>query len=74
VLTKKEYRLLHLLASNLGLVVTHQQLIHELWGKPTGESLQHLRALMRLLRRKIEPDPNQPTFLMTESGVGYRQM
>jgi two-component system, OmpR family, KDP operon response regulator KdpE len=47
-------------------------LIQELWGKPTGESLQHLRALMRLLRRKIEPDPHRPTFLMTESGVGYR--
>jgi two-component system KDP operon response regulator KdpE len=72
LLTKKEYRLLHLLASNLGLVVTHQQLIQELWGKPTSESLQQLRTLMRFLRRKIEPDPNQPTFLMTESGVGYR--
>jgi two-component system KDP operon response regulator KdpE len=72
VLTKKEYRLLHLLASNLGLVVTHQQLIQELWGKPTGESLQQLRTLMRFLRRKIEPDPDQPEFLMTESGVGYR--
>jgi two-component system KDP operon response regulator KdpE len=72
LLTKKEYRLLHLLASNLGLVVTHQQLIQELWGKPTGETLQQLRALMRLLRRKIEPDPNQPKFLLTESGVGYR--
>lgn len=56
VLTKREYRLLHLLV----------------WGKPMGESLQHLRALMRLLRRKIEPDPHRPTFLMTESGVGYR--
>jgi two-component system, OmpR family, KDP operon response regulator KdpE len=72
VLTKKEYRLLHLLASHLGLVVTHQQLIQEIWDEPSGESLHYLRTLMRFLRRKIELDPKQPKFLLTESGVGYR--
>jgi two-component system KDP operon response regulator KdpE len=72
VLTKREYRLLHILASHLGLVVTHQQLTEEVWGKPSTEHMQYLRALMRLLRKKIEPDPNQPRFLITESGVGYR--
>jgi two-component system, OmpR family, KDP operon response regulator KdpE len=71
-LTKSEYRLLHVLASRLGLVVTHQQLIKEIWGKTSSENMQYLRALMRLLRKKIEPDPNQPRFLITESGVGYR--
>jgi two-component system KDP operon response regulator KdpE len=71
-LTKSEYRLLHVLTSHLGLVVTHQQLIKDIWGKTSSENMQYLRALMRLLRRKIEPDPNQPRFLMTESGVGYR--
>jgi two-component system KDP operon response regulator KdpE len=72
LLTTREYRLLHILASHLGLVVMHQQLIEEIWGKKSSENLQYLRALMRLLRKKIEPDPNQPIFLITESGVGYR--
>ena len=71
-LTKTEYRLLHVLSSHLGLVVTHQQLIKEIWGKTSSENLQYLRVLMRQLRQKIEPDPSQPRFLVTESGVGYR--
>jgi two-component system KDP operon response regulator KdpE len=70
VLTKKEHRLLRLLASHLGLVVPHQQLIREIWGEPSGENLHYLRTLMRFLRRKIEPDPKQPKFLLTESDVG----
>ncbi len=71
-LTRKEYRLLHALASHLGLVVTHQQLIKEIWGKGIGDNVQYLRMLVRKLRQKIEPDPNLPTFVMTESGIGYR--
>jgi two-component system, OmpR family, KDP operon response regulator KdpE len=71
-LTRKEYRLLHVLASHLGLVVTHQQLIKEIWGRATGDNVQYLRMLVRKLRQKIERDPNQPKYLMTESGVGYR--
>ena len=71
-LTKTEYRLLHVLSSHLGLVVTHQQLIKEIWGKTSSENLQYLRVLMRQLRHKIEPDSDQPRFLITESGVGYR--
>jgi two-component system, OmpR family, KDP operon response regulator KdpE len=71
-LTRKEYRLLHVLASHLGLVVTHQQLIKEIWGRATGDNVQYLRMLVRKLRQKIEQDPNQPKYLMTESGVGYR--
>jgi len=71
-LTRKEYRLLHVLASHLGLVVTHQQLIKEIWGRATGDNVQYLRMLVRKLRQKVERDPNQPKYLMTESGVGYR--
>jgi two-component system, OmpR family, KDP operon response regulator KdpE len=60
------------LASHLGLVVTHQQLIKEIWGRALGDNVQYLRMLVRKLRQKIEVDPNQPKFLITESGVGYR--
>jgi two-component system KDP operon response regulator KdpE len=72
MLTAKEYRLLHILAAHLGLVVTHEQLFKEVWGKTSNDNLQYLRALMRHVRQKIEPDPHQPKFLITESGVGYR--
>jgi two-component system KDP operon response regulator KdpE len=71
-LTRKEYQLLHMLAAHLGLVVTHEQLFNEIWGKTSPYHLQYLRALMRQVRQKIESDPTQPKFLITESGVGYR--
>jgi two-component system KDP operon response regulator KdpE len=71
-LTRKEYRLLHVLATHLGLVVTHQQLIKEIWGRVQGDHVQYLRMVVRKLRQKIEVDPNQPKFVITESGVGYR--
>jgi two-component system KDP operon response regulator KdpE len=70
-LTRKEYSLLHLLASHAGLVVTHQQLLKEIWGKQTV-NIQYLRILMRKLRQKIEPDANRSRIIATESGVGYR--
>jgi two-component system, OmpR family, KDP operon response regulator KdpE len=60
------------LAAHLGLVVTHEQLFEEIWGKKSCESMQYLRSLVRLLRQKIEPNPAQPKFLITESGIGYR--
>ncbi len=71
-LTRKEYRLLHVLASHLGLVVTHNQLIKEIWGNSMADNIQYLRMLVRKLRQKIELDPSQPKLLMSESGVGYR--
>jgi two-component system, OmpR family, KDP operon response regulator KdpE len=71
-LTRQEYRLLHLLASHLGLVITHNQLIKDIWGDPSGENVQYLRSLVRKLRQKIEADPSQPKLLMSESGIGYR--
>lgn len=72
VLTKREYRFAPPTGIQSRTCSYSPTVDTELWGKPMGESLQHLRTLMRLLRRKIEPDPHRPTFLMTESGVGYR--
>jgi two-component system, OmpR family, KDP operon response regulator KdpE len=71
-LTRQEYRLLHLLAARLGLVVTHQQLIKDIWGDSSPDYVQYLRTLMRRLREKLEVDPSQPKLLISESGVGYR--
>jgi two-component system, OmpR family, KDP operon response regulator KdpE len=71
-LTRQEYRLLHLLASHLGLVITHNQLIKDIWGDASPENVQYLRCLVRKLRQKIEADPSQPKLLMSESGRGYR--
>ena len=71
-LTRKEYRLLHVLAVHVGLVVTHDQLLKEIWTGNQRDNIQYLRILVRKLRQKIETDPNQPRLLVTESGVGYR--
>jgi two-component system, OmpR family, KDP operon response regulator KdpE len=70
-LTRKEYALLHGLATHVGLVVTHQQLIRDIWGAHAG-NIQYLRILVRKLRQKIEADPTQPLLIVSESGVGYR--
>ncbi|MGY3586984.1 DNA-binding response OmpR family regulator [Bradyrhizobium sp. USDA 4341] len=71
-LTRKEHRLLHILATHVGLVVTHDQLLKEIWTGSQRDNVQYLRMLVRKVRQKIEPDPNQPRLLTTESGVGYR--
>jgi two-component system KDP operon response regulator KdpE len=71
-LTRKEYRLLHILATHIGLVVTHDQLLKEIWSGNQRDNIQYLRILVRKLRQKIETDPNYPRLLVTESGVGYR--
>jgi len=70
-LTRKEYALLHMLATHAGLVVTHQQLIKEVWGSRDG-NIQYLRILVRKLRQKVEVDPTNPLLIVSESGVGYR--
>jgi two-component system, OmpR family, KDP operon response regulator KdpE len=72
LLTRKEYNLLHVLASHFGLVVTHQQLLKEIWGSNQVHNIQYLRILVRKVRQKIEVDPNRPKIVVTESGVGYR--
>src|SRR6202040_2596961 len=71
-LTRKEYRLLHILATHVGLVVTHDHLLKEIWSGNQRDNIQYLRILVRKLRQKIETDPNHPRLLVTESGVGYR--
>jgi two-component system KDP operon response regulator KdpE len=71
-LTRKEYRLLHILATHVGLVVTHDQLLKEIWSGNQRDNVQYLRILVRKLRQKIEADSNRPRLLVTESGVGYR--
>ena len=70
-LTRKEYALLHGLATHVGRVVTHQQLIRDIWGAHAG-NIQYLRILVRKLRQKIEADPTEPLLIVSESGVGYR--
>ena len=70
-LTRKEYALLHGLATHAGLVVTHQQLIREIWGGHAS-NVQYLRILVRKLRQKVERDATQPQLIVSESGVGYR--
>lgn len=71
-LTPLEYRLLEALARRAGQVATHAQLLNEVWG-PAGEGQTHyLRIYMGTLRRKIEPDPTRPRYLLTEPSIGYR--
>jgi two-component system KDP operon response regulator KdpE len=71
-LTPIEYRLLVLLAQNAGKVLTHRQILREVWGPGHTEDTHYLRVYMAQLRRKIEGDPAQPRLLTTEPGVGYR--
>jgi two-component system KDP operon response regulator KdpE len=71
-LARQEYQLLHLLASHLGLVITHNQLIQDIWGDDSPNNVRYLRTLVRKLRQKIEADPGDPKLLISESGVGYR--
>jgi two-component system, OmpR family, KDP operon response regulator KdpE len=70
-LTRKEYALLRRLTTHVGLVVTHQQLIRDIWNGNAG-NVQYLRMLVRKLRQKIEIDPTRPLLIVSESGVGYR--
>lgn len=71
-LTATEYDLLRLFVRHAGLVLTHQQILREIWGRSTGEEMQYLRVYVSQLRKKIEADPSDPQLLITESGVGYR--
>lgn len=71
-LTPTEYRLLAVLANNAGRVVSNPQLLREVWGPSHAESGHYLRVYMGHLRQKLEDDPAQPRFLLTETAVGYR--
>lgn len=71
-LTRKEFRLLQILAQHAGNVVTHSQLLNEIWGTGHDQDSHYLRIFVRKLRQKIEVDPTKPKLLLTELGVGYR--
>lgn len=71
-LTATEYSLLTLLAKNDGRVLTHQFILRNIWGPGYTEQSQYLRVFVGQLRKKIEPDPNNPKFILTEPGIGYR--
>ena len=71
-LTPIEYRLLTVLIANVGRVLTHRQLLREVWGPSHAEQSHYLRIYMGHLRQKLEIDPAQPQHLLTETAVGYR--
>ncbi len=73
-LTPIEYRLLSVLIANAGRVLTHRQLLREVWGPSHSEQNHYLRIYMGHLRQKLEADPAQPRHLLTETAVGYRLM
>lgn len=71
-LTPTEYDLLRVLVQNAGKVLTHNHLLHQVWGTGYGGELHLLRVNVSNLRRKIEPIPGRPRYIVTEPGVGYR--
>lgn len=70
--TPKEYELLRYLMTNRGKMVTHKQLLKDVWGPAHGDDIQYLRVYISQLRDKIEPDADDPTYIVTEPGIGYR--
>lgn len=71
-LTRTEYELLAYLVSNRGKVLTHRELLHNVWGPEYGEESEYVRTFITQLRRKIEDDPSNPRFIVTEPRIGYR--
>jgi len=71
-LTPKEFDLLRYLASHPDVVIPHAKLLQAVWGPDYGEEVEYLRVFINQLRKKIEPDPSHPAFLLTEPWVGYQ--
>ncbi len=71
-LTTTEYKLISLFAKNQGKVLTHQYILKEVWGVGALKETQYLRVFVAQLRKKLEVNPNRPSHIITESGVGYR--
>lgn len=71
-LSKKEYELLHLLTNHPGQVLTHQQILREIWGPAQQDETHYLRVLVGQLRQRLGDDPTRPRFIVTVQGVGYR--
>ena len=71
-LTAKEFKVLHCLAEHAGEVVSHRRLLQAVWGPDYGTEVEYLRVFINQVRKKIEPDPRNPRYLMTEPSIGYR--
>ena len=71
-LTPKEFELLHHLMANRGLPVTHERLLHAVWGAQYVGQVEYLRSFVRQLRKKLGDDAANPRYLLTESHIGYR--
>jgi two-component system, OmpR family, KDP operon response regulator KdpE len=71
-LTFKEFKLLHYFLQNPGKVVSHRRLLQAVWGPDYGNEFEYLRVFINQLRKKIEPDPSHPKFILTEPSSGYR--
>jgi two-component system KDP operon response regulator KdpE len=71
-LTRTQYRIVAVLAQQAGKVVTHRQLLREVWGPGSADETHYLRVYMAQLRHKLEDDAARPRYLLTETGVGYR--
>jgi len=71
-LTPTEFDLLALLVKNRGVLLTHTKLLRTIWGPQHGQQLEYLRTYVRTLRKKIEDDPAQPKYILTEPWIGYR--
>ncbi len=72
IFTPKEYELLRYFLVNRGKMLTHKQILKEVWGAAHTEDMQYLRVYVRQLREKIEPDATIPSYIITEPGIGYR--
>jgi two-component system KDP operon response regulator KdpE len=71
-LTPHEFRILRLLAENPGKLLTHRVILREVWGPSYGDESNYLHVYVSQLRRKLEPEPTRPRYLLTEPGAGYR--
>jgi two-component system KDP operon response regulator KdpE len=71
-LTPKEFDLLHYLLANPNVPIPHARLLQAVWGPDYGDQVEYLRVFVNQLRKKIEPDPSRPRYLLTEPWVGYR--
>jgi two-component system KDP operon response regulator KdpE len=71
-LTPKEFDLVRYLMAHAGLPITHARLLHAVWGPEYGGELEYLRTFVRQLRKKLEDDPADPAYLLTDSHIGYR--
>jgi two-component system KDP operon response regulator KdpE len=71
-LTRIEYKLLQVMVRHADRVLTHAQLLKEVWGPQHEEQAHYVRVYMGQLRRKLEPDPARPRYIRTEPGIGYR--